>query len=105
MRLPWMRLRRDLRVHPLARRLNGVVEQHGDRHGTDAAGHWSDGGRDLSRFLEFHVPDEAIALFARWIVDAVHADVDDHRARFDHRPVTNSGFPIATTRMSACRVY
>src|SRR5260370_29967758 len=86
MRLPWMRPRRDLRAHPLMTRgLNGVVEQHRDGHGADAARHGRDGGRDLLRLLEFHVSDEAISLLAGWIVDAVHTDVDDHRARFNHR--------------------
>ena len=36
--------------------------------------------------------------------DAVDADVDHHRAGLTMSPVTNFGLPMATTRMSACRV-
>src|SRR5438445_3638962 len=39
---------------------------------------------DLLHLVELHVAHQPVALLQRRIVDAVHADVDDHGARLHH---------------------
>src|SRR5262249_14167111 len=55
-----------------------VLHEHGDGHGADAAGHGGNGAHPRGGGLEVHVARE----LAR--VQAVHPDVDDHRAFLDH---------------------
>jgi len=56
---------------------HGVVEEHGDGHGTDAAGDGGDEGGLFGNRLEVDVADQAVAALAGGVVDAVDADVDD----------------------------
>ena len=58
------------------RRLQGVDQQHRDRHRPDAAGNRRDRRRDLGRGVEVDVAAEAV-------LGAVHADVDHHRPGLD----------------------
>ena len=67
-----------------ARGLQRVVEEHGDGHGADAAGDGGDEGGHLAHAVEVDVPDEALALGAVGVRDAVDADVDDDGAWADH---------------------
>ena len=63
----------------------GVAEEHGDGHGADAAGDGGDPTGDFGDFIEVDVADGFFGDFAEGVgdFDAVDADVDDHRARFD----------------------
>ena len=62
--------------------LQGVPQEHRDRHRTDPPGDGGDQTRLLVRFLEVHVAGERAGP-ARIRVDA---DVDHHRSRLDPRP-------------------
>jgi hypothetical protein len=63
---------------------DGVAQEHRDGHRADAAGVGGDGSGDLADCLKIDIADEAIAVFRGRIVDAVHANIDDDRARLDH---------------------
>src|SRR5437773_5084176 len=83
---------------PLPRRLHGVVEQHRDRHRSDAPGDRCNRPGDLLHLVELHVAHQPVALLQRRIVDAVHATSMTTASGFTMSPVTNSGLPIATMR-------
>src|SRR5262249_17944623 len=59
-------------------RTQGVVEQHGDGHGPDAAGNGADCRCDVLDTLEIDVAGRLA------VGQAIHADIDDHGTRPDH---------------------
>ncbi len=63
--------------------LHGVFHQHGDGHGTHAAGNRGDGAGNVDRFVKSHVALED-TLAVSGLTDFVDADIDDHRSGFDH---------------------
>mmetsp|Transcript_37367 Transcript_37367/g.87958 ORF Transcript_37367/g.87958 Transcript_37367/m.87958 type:complete len:208 (+) Transcript_37367:130-753(+) len=67
----------------VARQVEGILEQHGNRHRPDAARHGRDSAGVLLRRREVHVATQLVPLgrLGGWL--RVHADVDDDRARFD----------------------
>mmetsp|Transcript_33026 Transcript_33026/g.84170 ORF Transcript_33026/g.84170 Transcript_33026/m.84170 type:complete len:312 (+) Transcript_33026:187-1122(+) len=67
----------------VAREVERVLEQHGDRHRADAARHGRDRARVLLRRLEVHVATQLVPLGGLGRRLRVHADVDDDRARLD----------------------
>ena len=69
------------------RRLQSVVHQHGDRHGSRATGHRGDPAGARSSDGKFHIPDQGA------VRQAIHADIDDHRAGFDPRSRDQARLP------------
>lgn len=64
--------------------VEGVLEEHGDGHGTDAAGDGGDGAGDFGAGVVVGITDEAIATFGIGVIFAVDADIDDDSAWFEH---------------------
>ena len=63
---------------------DGVVQQHRDGHGTDAARHRRDGTRLFAQAFEIDVADQAVASFSGWVRNLVDPDVDDDSALSNH---------------------
>ncbi len=64
--------------------LHCVFHEHGNGHGTDAAGDGGDFGAERGDVVEIDIADDAEAGFARGVVDAVDADVDDNGSGGHH---------------------
>ena len=64
--------------YPISRRSQSVFEQHCDGHRSNAAGNGGDGRGDGLDRCKVDVARQLAVLAA------VHADVDDDRARLDH---------------------
>ena len=65
-------------------RCYGVVQEHGDGHGTNAARDGCDGARFFADGLIIDIADEAITRFFGFVVYAVDANIDDDCAILYH---------------------
>ena len=68
------------------------MHEHGDGHGTDAAGDGGDGAAFRGDFVEGDIADEAAALGGGRVVDAIDTDVDDGGALLDEISGDKTGF-------------
>ena len=70
-------------AEPSPRREQRILQQTGDRHRPDAAGHGRDHARFLRHFFKCHIADKTRAFRTRRVVDAIDADVEHDGAWLD----------------------